>query len=294
MIIGFRSPDRFVYHYTKLSTARKILTSRTFRIGRFISTNDPKETKQWVFSPLTKIQKGFGTFDTNSFSKNFSAAIKQFARVACLSRDQQELSGDHIRDFFLRGWSKPRMWAHYAGNHKGVCLVLDREALHETIVNRFGVDAIIFCEGVTYANRSILSNFDDSDGYGIDWDALRNMGFDLYVQEHLRRFGRRLFFEKLSDWRDEAEFRWVVFSKSADDVFVNITSSLKRIMFSDRCSKASVRGIVSTAGDLNLEYVQLRWKNSSPWYDFGIQNEQHMERLTGASTSVDSTPPADR
>jgi hypothetical protein len=178
------------------------------------------------------------------------------------------------------------MWAHYGGNHKGVCLVFDREALNKAILKTLGVDAFVLCGRVTYANRSILTNFDDWDGYVIDWDALQTLGFDLYAHEHLRRFGQRLFFEKLSDWRDEAEFRWVVFSKSADDVFVNITSSLKGIMFGDRCPKASVKSIVATTADLNLEYIELRWKNASPWYDFSVQNGQAMARLTGTQPSV--------
>jgi hypothetical protein len=286
MIIGFRSPSKFVYHYTKLTTARKILSSRSLKMGKFASTNDPKESKQWFFSPFTAKQTGFGSFDSKSFSTRFSAALKQSTRVACFSCDQQGLTGDHIRDFFLRGWSKPRMWAQYAGNHRGVCLVFDREALHEAIVNRFGVDAIILCNCVSYADRNVLTHFDDLDGYVIDWDAFRRMGFDTYVQDHLRRFGQPLFFEKLSDWRDEAEFRWVVFCKSEDDLFVNITSSLKGIMFGDRCPKASATGIVSTVCDLNLEYVQLRWKNSGPWYDFAIQNERNMARLTNSSQAA--------
>jgi hypothetical protein len=269
MIIGFRTPDKLLYHYTKLEIAHDhIIKNRTLKLGRFTSTNDPKEIKDWEFSLYTANQGGLLNFDSLAVSKRLSAALKARTKLGCFCRDSQPLSGDHTKDIFFRGWSKPRMWAQYAENHTGVCLVFDRQALDEAVVKLAGFDAIVYRANVSYANQGIVPVF-GPDAYTINCDTLSTLQFDGYVREHLRTFVRRLFFEKMSDWRDEQEFRWVVFSDREKDLFVEINSSLKAIMFGDRCPEEAVDALIENTEAMGLEYMGLKWRNCSPWYDFG-------------------------
>ena len=43
---------QFIYHYTKSSTAIDfILKQKALRLSSFSTTNDPKESKNWFFTP---------------------------------------------------------------------------------------------------------------------------------------------------------------------------------------------------------------------------------------------------
>lgn len=281
-------PTKYVYHYTEYEKAHDyILRNRTLKIGCYKSTNDPKESKDWDFDLFTRnFSRPLGR-NEKSFSNKLSGALKSCTKVVCFSQDDEKLSGNHLNEIFLRGWAKPRMWAQYGGNHSGVCLVFDREALNQAI-EKICSNAIVFRGSVSYANRSIISDF-GLGPYVIDCDQLEKLGFENYVKEHLQQYHRQLFFEKMVDWEHESEFRWVIFSQSAEDIFVEIVSSIKGIIFGDRCPATSIDALIGMTEDLDVYCMGLKWKNSSPWYDYGLlRYNKEFRRLQKATTSTSS------
>lgn len=267
LIIGMQTPDRLVYHYTTKSTALDfILKDRTLKLGSISKTNDPKEKKQWSFTPATNGASDLTKVNAKDLSEGLSRALKQNTKVACFCRDQQPLSGDHIRDIFFRGWSKPRMWAQYAENHTGVCLVFDRQRLDEAVVRAFGFYSKVYRGEVLYVNRSIA--YDWGGDFTAHMDAINQHGFDRYAEMHFDEFRRTLFFEKMHDWRDESEFRWIVADNDAEDKFVNIAASLVGIIYGDEAGPEVIKQMMGLTSDLPLLHMSLQWKNSSPWYDF--------------------------
>jgi hypothetical protein len=59
----------------------------------------------------------------------------------------------------------------------------------------------------------VLSGLDAHE-YMINVDAMETLGREAYVQAHLRAHYKSLFFEKMTDWRNEVEWRGVIFSIS--------------------------------------------------------------------------------
>ena len=59
---------------------------------------------------------------------------KSKIRVAAFCLDQPFGNMDNQG---RRGYARPRMWAQYAENHHGVCIVLDRAGLDQAIRQRY-------------------------------------------------------------------------------------------------------------------------------------------------------------
>ena len=143
------------------------------------------------------------------------------------------------------------MWAQYADNHSGVCLIFNREKLDDQIRKQCGDSHLITKGDVAYANRSIVPNLGPGP-YAIDVDILDQIGFERYVQDHLLRFVRTLFFEKMTDWRDESEYRWVMFSDRDEDVFIEFKDSLAGIMFGDNTPAEDIDAILRFTDELGI------------------------------------------
>lgn len=290
LILGVVDPDRYVYHYTPAATALEhILPHRQLRFGRYTNTNDPKESRTWSFSTWAARAEDLAAYDLTETSRWLSDELKSKARLACFATDQGPLTGDHIRDIYNRGWARSRMWAQYAGNHSGVCLVFDRKKLGALIQARFGGDCDVASGPVSYFDRSVFPRMDEQE-YLINTDFLRKVGKEEYVRWHLQAHHERLFLEKLMDWRDEREFRWVLFSGSEEDLLLDLEDALVGIMFGDRASDEDIDRAISLTAGSGLSYAGLRWKNCSPWYD--LMNWRYMpdgpwkETMRRAQTKV--------
>lgn len=269
MIEHITSTDSFLYHYTEPTIARDfILKDRTFRFNSYSKTNDPKEMKTWQFDLGTNENRDLGKYKMDELSTWLSDELKQTAKLACFSMDSGPLTGDFLSEIFKRGFCKPRMWAQYAMNHSGVCIVFDRKKLSRQIDAQFGQSHYMLSGAVRYVDRSVLRNWDDQQ-YMINLDALESVGKKEYPNLHLRAHYQRLFFEKMTDWRDEAEWRWVIFTKSNNVLNLNIEGCVAGIMFGECTDEKIIQDIMDQTESWGIRYMGLKWKNCSPWYDFG-------------------------
>jgi hypothetical protein len=272
MIENFTSSEKYLYHYTTMEAAiDHIITSRTLKMGKYTETNDPKESKCWQFSLGTNESRDLGQYNTSELSEWLSSALKGKAKLACFSMDAEELSGSHMEDIFNRGFSKPRMWVQYADEHTGVCLVFDRQRLTDAITSGiFDEDAVLHGP-VMYLNRSIVRRLfsPDDQQYTINIDYLDRVGREAYVDAHMRSHYKRLFFEKMADWRDESEWRCVVFSETEEDLYVDYKDSLVGVMFGENSDERAIQGLIDATESWGIRYMGLKWKNCSPWYDYG-------------------------
>ncbi len=269
MIIGVRTVDQYVYHYTSPETAREyILKNGTLRLGPYAATNDPKEAKQWEFGLGTMQNRDLGRYKHSDLSAWLSHELKRRTRLACFSMDSAPLSGDHIKDILSRGFAKPRMWAQYAARHTGVCLVFLRSSLLAAV--REHLQQTQWVAGpVVYQNRSSIRGMDAHE-FMMDIDAYEQIGPDKYPATHARKFLKELYFEKLNDWRDENEWRIVAFTDSSDDILVPIRQCLAGVMHGDATNPDLSEELMRlTSGWNGVEHMGLSWKNSAPWYDYG-------------------------
>jgi hypothetical protein len=269
MIEGVRDVSEFLYHYTKGSTAlSRILANRTIRLGSYVDTNDPKETKSWHFQFGTNENRDLGRYRYAELSRWLTDELKRKTKLVCFSMDTQPLTGDHVRDIFNRGFSKPRMWAQYAERHAGVCLVFDRAKLAEKFKEQLSAYHLVISGPVRYVNRSVIPDLLTDNEYTINIDVLETHGQEAYVQRHLRTFYQRLFFEKMTDWRDETEWRWVVFAPTAEELHIKFEDSLVGLMFGEDSPDAVINSAMAMTKAWGLRYCGLKWKNHSPWYDY--------------------------
>lgn len=272
MIESVTSSESYLYHYTSAEIALKyIIANRTLQLGRYVGTNDPKESKMWEFDLGTNGAADLGSYKMAEMSEWLSAALKGKAKIACFAMDSGELSGNHLKDICRRGFSKPRMWAQYGDNHAGVCLVFDRKKLSELVEEEFSCKHLVLSGPVTYTNREVIRNFYDPDDqqYTINLDHLEKVGREAYVRDHLRTHYRRLFFEKMEDWRDESEWRFVIFSKNDKNFYLDYKDSLVGIVFGENTSERDIQGIMDATETWGIRCMGLKWKNCSPWYDYG-------------------------
>lgn len=95
-------------HYTTLDSASNILMHMTLKLsmGSLLRANDPRETKYWHFN----VKMGHTCNQQLLHERKISERIKQ--NIGTLSF---ALDSDHVP-----GYYKPRMWAQYAENHRGV------------------------------------------------------------------------------------------------------------------------------------------------------------------------------
>ena len=279
MIYGVTDADRFLYHYTSAETAAGyVFRDRSLKLGSFLCMNDPKENKDFRFWTAAARHDRLLDSGVEGLPSKFSRALKAMTRVACFCTDSRPLTGETLRDISSRGFAKPRMWAEYGKKHTGVCLVFDSKRLAEQIMaGAPGCEAV--CGGkVNYTNRLFGNSMEDRH-YCIDVEHLDRVGFDSAVGLHARQFRHRLFFEKMTDWRDEQEFRWVVLSRAEGDLHIDYSDSLVGVMIGERTSDVET---ILRLLPLNVEVIKLGWINGCPWYDFSeVRCQRDIRQMRG-------------
>jgi hypothetical protein len=175
------------------------------------------------------------------------------------------------------------MWAQYADRHTGVCLVFDRVKLVKQISAQLAPDHFVISGPVQYVNRSVIPNLYTENEYTINIDVLEKDGPEIYAQRHLRMFYQRLFFEKMTDWRDENEWRCVVFAPTEADIYIKFEDSLAGVMFGDDSADETIDKVMAMTQPWGLRYCGLKWKNHSPWYDYLRYMPQPWGRATQGS-----------
>lgn len=260
-----KSDTRYLYHYTKSVTlAERILHSQTLRIGPIVATNDPRETKDWIFG--LGARNGFGATTDDEFTsieQESTSIAKNCCKVICFAQDAPGAGGMGVDGIYLRGFCKPRMWAQYADNHTGACLVFDRMKLAHAVRTSISTASTLFQGEVTYANRSRAPNLQTSP-FVLDFDEIKRSGIERTVRSHIARFWRELFFEKLLDWRDEHEYRWVLWETDRTEHVFAYADALDAVLLGPGFPGHLHATISKYRRDLGFELASLNWKNGVP------------------------------
>ncbi|MBU4264308.1 MAG: DUF2971 domain-containing protein [Proteobacteria bacterium] len=270
MIEYEKDPNRYIYHYTSASTAIDfILPNQTLRLSPYTSTNDPKETKDWHFDQGAKGDDfDFGKYPLFELASKLSKAIKQKAKVLCFCQDRGPLRGVNIHDIPYRGYFKPRMWAQYGDSHRGVCLILEKKNLQKEFESTFK-SSLSIVGPVNYKDTGILLDRTTGNAFTINMDEYVRVGFDEYMWAHIRTYYQELFFQKMTDWSQELELRFLLFSDSSEFEYLSIKSSLVGIVFGTDAKEEDVKAIQKITRGTGIQHIGIIWKNNSPWYDYG-------------------------
>ena len=169
--------DGVLFHYTKFEKFKLIMEDLTLLPSSFERLNDMNE----------------GNVHNMNLSQNFMVMyntdkyIKEKCRIICFSQNYD------IKGFGQEGTNHPAMWAHYADNSNGVCIVIDKEAFISK--NKDILDNHFYkFEDVKYS----LSNTPDDEK--IDYEAKT-------PEDFIIKNWQDLFFLKHKDWENEDEHR---------------------------------------------------------------------------------------
>ena len=222
--------DRYVYHYTRWERLLDI-AHNGFRLGPLAYMNDPRESKNWYLGHTT-----FGNrepIDSSILWKE-AADYRRQVKVASFSRDIRGYTREEIR--FRSGYARPRMWAQYAGNHTGVCIVINRDGLDHAIRSQLGGrENSWFVSGpVEYVDQPVQ----DPSTQSVQVSEADSRSVADLVRDYFYEHRERTFFVKHSDWRDEAEYRWVFYDpdemhreqREPREAFVNINGHVAALV----------------------------------------------------------------
>lgn len=204
--------EKYVAHYTKFDRVIKdILPFNEIRISSVSTVNDPYEKDEsWIENDASDskedIIKNYQTL--NKLKKD----IFNYLKIFCVA-SYDELSKNCI-DLSSDIYAKPRMWAHYGDNHKGICLIFDKEELSAQFrksdfikIYEDKVDYLSFLPLI--GNSILLSKIElekfESESYNLE------LLYEFLDDNYLLKFK---YFRKHIDWKTENEYRWLVFAKN--------------------------------------------------------------------------------
>ena len=154
---------------------------------------------------------------------------------------------------FSKTYDNSAMWAYYAGNHKGVCLIFEDDLVSE-LFNYKGTSL----QDVNYSNDSsygeffqlLLDEIQDKSFYPkIDTSMYRN-------QDSFNEFWIKNSIRKSSYWMHESESRLLILSGTGESGI--------RIFYNPRCLKGIIFGAnCSTEDKIKVIRILQDWKHES-------------------------------
>ena len=165
--------DNFLYHYTNSNALFEILKSMRLRVGTFKNLNDLNEAD--ICSTFSNV------------GKNSPGDVERFIKEHC---GQIGFAQNYVVDHICHpGCNHPRMWAQYADNNKGACIVINESSFLKK--NEEVLKNTLFWDICNVDYKSKIEN----------WD-IKN---DIYKFVELNY--SQLFFNKHRDWEHEDERR---------------------------------------------------------------------------------------
>jgi hypothetical protein len=247
-----------LFHYTTRSAALEhVLPGMSLRMGPFANLNDPREAKDWQITPFS----ASGTAVPPGLSETLTIGLQRHTKILCLSCDETPVVSAAP---LCRGWTHPRMWAQYAGNHEGVCLVVDREAFAARMQAYDYLGQPLDGE-VAYTNAQP----DPADSpFVLDIDAAPAIASAVLLEHQVATHGRGLFFTKLKDWADEHEYRWVIRGNSEAPVLVDMTGCLLGVILGWRCPDPYLPSFQALCGPADAALLRIDWEEGHPVLDY--------------------------
>ncbi len=255
-----------VCHFTKTETAlEKILVEQKLKIGRLRFTNDPRESK--LRRPVLSYLAGSSIGGDPKFPGVLAQLENEIEKVGldewkvlCVSlHNAPKRGGDHHKLIYNHRMSpayyNPAMWAHYADNHKGVCLIFDGEILDRKIRRKFGHKCKVISGKVQYNVNSKIT--------GIPELPIKNLDFEVVstIRDYYFLHFKELFLHKLPAWRYENEYRWLVHSLKNNDLYISIKGALTTVITGIDFPKEKITHIKNMCKSMKASVHQMDWEN---------------------------------
>lgn len=169
--------DKNLFHFTKLDSAVKILSTGKLRFGKLEDMNDIAECSLSIYSE-------------HLVDSEIEKELKKY-KLICFAKD----------DIAIRGYGIDSMWGHYAEKGNGVCIVFHKQQL-ESELKRYSTQSESL--SITYKKDATNTVFVDGDK-------------SVKCADALWEDRKELFFTKSTDWKYEQEYRFLIRSDNEED-----------------------------------------------------------------------------
>ena len=230
-----------LFYYCKLDTAiEHILPKREILLNSIEKTNDPRENEVFWFS---------GQFDSDSQNHNLEENNKYISKLLRANTKVTCFSECHKHHF---GYEYAKMWAHYGGNHSGVCLQIDK---NEFLLENKEIIKNSFFRRIKY--KEFNPTKPQKPHKNVDYIRMREVGEEEYLfKEFVKDNLEYLFFTKDAEWKSEREIRLLHFGDSKIAEFCSIKKSLKHIYIGSRFNTNYIPSIMKLAENIGVSQMQ--------------------------------------
>ena len=149
----------YLFHYTKAGIFESIINNQELWFNNIYKTNDPYENKKFDFYSKTEKKDISGEYvkindDEEDAQVCFFQQLNRMKNriVKTISFCCGDYNVNPLIDNNRPGYFYPRMWAQYADNSKGVCLVSDKHKLLKELKRVLEKNYFIFDREVVYKN----------------------------------------------------------------------------------------------------------------------------------------------
>lgn len=256
-IEGFLSGSNVLFHYTKRNTVLQyILKDKTLKFSKRKKTNDAFERgvfgiettdSQFEFIFNTKSDFQLNEVDSKRLSSEIFHIINyETTQLSFCQNDVKSIKKDYF------GFLKPRMWAQYGDNYKGICLAFDKEILMKELRSQFSND--VFFDDISYKS---FSEMEDRTGISININSKNEATYQYFYEKSLVESINKMLFTKHMDYEHENEFRVINISKNQTFSFNN---SIKAVIINlQYFMTTKIKEITTICETLDIPLIIISW-----------------------------------
>lgn len=253
------NPHQFLYHYTNITKAFKILYGKQLKFSKLSYMNDTLESKPKFFW-----SNQLDSYLLQTLTSHFSYVNNNYLQLLCMSRDSTEevtTTNEHtyFSDYSGRGFALPRMWAQYADNNNGVCFIFDKAKLCSLVNEEIGeglihMGEVDYCTQFQPPKANIKAVVDHLRRVSKGSNLFRNINEISFLKQY-KDFSKYNYFSKLSDWSGEREYRFLAYGD--DDYYIsNIFESIVGLVVGEAIDNAHLN-IIEHFCDKKFEIMKI-------------------------------------
>ncbi len=273
-----KTTPQLICHYTKLESGLNILFEKKLRLNKISKTNDPRESRPLeflTFQDYAQLDNPEVKMANELILNELPKTIMEEWKVLCFTLDaskQSEYTDERISKLYAAfidpGYARPRMWAQYADNHKGVCLLFDKDEIGKKIQQKFNGKCFpgkVGYDGETFVSLSLFLPPATSTSLIND---IKNLGAKEAARKYVFEHSAALFLRKNPDWEHETEYRWLIHSTINEVEDVSIEGAVKAVLVGMDFQKIYVPSLIPLCKDLGIPAKRILWKNGIPKTEF--------------------------
>lgn len=241
-----------VAHYTKSKWLGDILGKKQIKLSKISGFDDPRESSLDWISVVGIGHKTDGWREASDMKESAGKKIN----ILCTCIKSEAVPGECTVE--SASYGRPRMWSQYGENSKGFCVVLNKEKLRITMREMAEKTVYFMDDEVDYSMPLSIIGGDSVIEYGEGIDIKK---YDLFEKINGNYMLRSTLFYKGSDWRDECEHRWLLFSDSEEELCVFIEDCIEAVVLGCKFDPEKIGEAIRYSRNLDCPCFMLSYQH---------------------------------